>query len=196
MPGILTKPKATACTSARLPLIELSQFTSKDFDRGASKLKEGLWILVKCVFFLNPLPLPSRLRCTLLRLFGAKVGKNVVIRSRANISFPWRLTIGNNTWIGEQVEILTLAPVTVGSNVCISQRAFLCTGSHDFRSASFDLITRPISIEDHSWIASSSFIAPGVTVERGAMVGAGVTVTTDVPAGSRLIPATPHIKLP
>ena len=152
-------------------------------------------MLVKCAFFLNPIPLPSQLRCTLLRLFGANVGKSVVIRSRTNITFPWRLSIGDHSWIGEQVEILSLAPVKIGSHVCISQRAFLCTGSHDFRSPGFNLITRPITIEDHSWIAANAFICHGVTIGERAMVGAGVTVTSDVPGGVRLLPATPRIEI-
>lgn len=176
--------------------IDLSQYTSGDFCRGASRFKEALWVLVKCIFFLSPLPLPSSFRCRLLRLFGAKVGAGVVIRSRTNISFPWRLTIGDHTWIGEQVEILSLAQVTIGSHACISQRAYLCTGSHDFRSPDFALITRPIVIDDHSWIAGNAFVCAGVTVGKGAMVGAGVTVTADVPAGARLLPATPRLQMP
>ena len=196
MPPVLTEAPNVRSFPTGKTGIDLASFTTGEFDRGASRLKEGLWVLIKCAFFLNPLPLPSRLRCILLRLFGAKVGKGVVIRSRTNFTFPWRLTIGNYTWIGEQVEILSLAPVTIGSNVCISQRAYLCTGSHDFHSGGFDLITRPICIEDRSWIAASAFICPGVTIAEGSMVGAGVTVTRDVPMGARLLPGEPRLQTP
>ena len=196
MPRLLANPEHVidAYPSDRTP-IDLSRYTSCNFDRGASRIKEALWVLVKCTFFLNPLPLPSGLRCRLLRLFGATVGKGVVIRSRTNVSFPWRLSIGDHSWIGEQVEILSLAQVRIGSHVCISQRAYLCTGSHNFRSAGFSLVTRPITVEDHSWVAANAFICPGVTIGERSMVGAGVTVTSDVPAGVRLIAAEPRIEI-
>jgi putative colanic acid biosynthesis acetyltransferase WcaF len=196
MPDLLTQPgKAIAAPYSGQRPIDLSQYTSGNFDRGASRFKEALWVLVKCAFFLNPLPLPSKLRCTLLRLFGATIGKGVVIRSRTNITFPWRLSIGDHSWIGEQVEILSLAPVQIGSHVCVSQCAYLCTGSHDFRSPRFNLITRPITIEDHSWVAANAFICPGVTIGERTMVGAGVTVTSNIPAGVRLLPAEPRIEI-
>ena len=75
-------------------------------------------------------------------------------------------------WIGDEVLILSLAPVKIGSNVCISQRAFLCTGSHDFRSEGFDLITKPIEIGDGCWLAACAFVGPGATVSAGTMVKA------------------------
>jgi putative colanic acid biosynthesis acetyltransferase WcaF len=164
--------------------MDLSQYSTRSFDRGASRLKEGLWHLMKIVFFQNPLPMPSRLRVTLLRLFGARVGKRVVIRANVNITFPWRLVMRDHVWIGEEVTILSLAPVAVGSNVCISQRAYLCTGSHEYRADTFDLVTRPITVESETWIAAQAFIGPGVTVGRGSVVSAGSVVLRDVPAGA------------
>ena len=192
MPAILTETRTEAREPGwkPAPRIDLSTFSSRAFDRGAGRLKEAVWILVKCAFFLNPLPLPSMLRVWILRRFGATVGEGVVIRSRTNITFPWKLSIGDHVWIGEEVAILSLAPVTIGSHVCISQRAFLCTGSHDFNVTTFDLITRPIVINDHSWVAAGAFVAPGVTVGEGSMVGAGVTVIQDVAEQTRLVPAS------
>lgn len=108
-----------------------------------------------------------------MRCFGAKVGTGVVIRSRVNITFPWKLEIGDHVWIGDEVLVLSLDRVVIGSNVCISQRAFLCTGSHDFRKATFDLITEPIEIGDGCWIAACAFIGPGAVVPAGTMVKAG-----------------------
>jgi len=104
----------------------------------------------------------------------------VVIRARVNITFPWRLEIGDHSWIGEEVIILNLAPVRIGLHCCLSQRAFLCTGSHDFHAAAFNLITAPITIADRSWIAATCFVAPGVTVGPDAMTAAGSVVTRDV----------------
>ncbi|HEY9011011.1 MAG TPA: hypothetical protein VIN06_08325, partial [Devosia sp.] len=128
--------------------LRLDRYDNSGFDRGAGRIKEGLWVLCKCAFFLNPFPWPSALRTTLLRFFGAKLGQGVVVRSGANITFPWRFTTGDHVWIGEDVLVLSLAPVTLGSNVCLSQRAFLCSGSHAWRRETFDLRTRPIVVGD------------------------------------------------
>jgi putative colanic acid biosynthesis acetyltransferase WcaF len=116
-----------------------------------------------------------------LRAFGAKIGRNVVIRANVNVSFPWRLVVGDHVWIGEDVGILTLAPVAIESNVCISQRAYLCTGSHDFRREDFKLQLAPITVREGSWIAAASFIAPGVEIGSGAIVSAGVVFESVAP---------------
>ena len=162
--------------------MELKGYTVGDFDRGASRFKEIVWITVKCVFFQTILPWPSALRVMFLRFFGARVGAGVVVRGNVNVTFPWRLTIGDYVWLGEEVLILSLAPVTIESNVCISQRAFLCTGSHDFRSPGFSLVTKPITVRSGSWIAAQTFIGPGVEIGAGSMVAAGGVVTENVPA--------------
>jgi len=166
-------------------MIDLSRYTTGGFQRGASPLKEAAWWAVRALFFQTPLPWPSALRVALLRLFGATVGEGVVIRSQVNITFPWRFSAGNHVWIGEEVLILSLAQVTIESNCCISQRAFLCTGSHDFSSPVFSLRTSAITIREGSWVAASAFIAPGVQVGPGSMVAAGSVVLADV--GPRVI---------
>jgi putative colanic acid biosynthesis acetyltransferase WcaF len=152
-----------------------------DFDRGAPRWKEALWGLVRILFFLSPWPWPSAFKAALLRSFGAEIGRGVVIRPRVHITFPWRLKVGDHSWIGEEVLILNLAPVHIGAHCCLSQRAFLCTGSHDFRAASFPLVTAPIQILDRSWIAAGCFVAPGLTVGPDAMASAGSVVTRDIP---------------
>ncbi len=164
--------------------MHLDRYDNSDFKRGASKFKEAAWILCKCLFFLSPLPWPSLLRVSLLRLFGAKVGIQNVIRSGVNISFPWRFVSGDHVWIGEDAAILTLAMVTLGSHVCISQKAYLCTGSHDWRKDTFDLITRPIVVEDECWVAAQAFVGAGVTVGRGSVVSAGAVAMKSIPPDS------------
>jgi putative colanic acid biosynthesis acetyltransferase WcaF len=154
--------------------------TKANFDRGAPRWCEASWTVIKNIFFLTGWPWPSFWRSLLLRLFGAQVGAGVLIRSRVNITFPWRLVVGDHSWLGEDVIILNLAPVHIGAHCCISQRAFLCTGSHNFQAASFNLVTHPITIADRSWIAAMCFVAPGVTVGPDAMAAAGSIVTRDV----------------
>ena len=157
--------------------IRLDQFSIGDFDRGASRVKELTWMCVKAFVLQFHFPLPSSFRAFVLRCFGAKVGKGVVIRSGVNITYPWKLTLGDHCWIGEDVLILSLAHVTIGEHCCISQRVFLCTGSHDFSKTTFDLIARPIVIEPSCWIAACAFVGPGSIVPAGTMIKANATVT-------------------
>jgi putative colanic acid biosynthesis acetyltransferase WcaF len=162
--------------------MKLEMYDNSDFDRGALGWKRGLWVIVRCVFFQNPCPWGSAFRSALLRAFGAKIGKGVGIGSNVNISFPWRLVVGDHVWMGDDVGILSLAQVTIESNVCVARRSFLCTGSHDVRREDFKLEVAPILIRTGSWIAIGSLILPGVTIGEGAVVSAGSVVLKDVPA--------------
>lgn len=174
--------------------MQLEHFDNSGFDRGASLLKEALWCFVKVLFFASVFPIPSVVKVFLLRCFGARIGRRVVIRSQVNISFPWRLEMGDHVWIGDEVMILSLAQVTIQSNVCISQRAFLCTGSHNWRSESFELIAKPITLEESCWVAANVFIGPGVTLHKGTICSAGSVVLRDAGPSQILIgnPAVPH----
>jgi putative colanic acid biosynthesis acetyltransferase WcaF len=167
-----------------IPPRDLSAFSAAGFDRGASRLKEALWFLTRWAFFDTSFPWPSALRRALLRLFGAKIGSGVVIRAKVNVTFPWRFTAGDHVWLGEEVLILSLAPVTLENSVCLSQRAFLCTGSHDYRKPAFDLITKPITIRTGAWVAAQAFIAPGVEIGSGAVIGAGAVVLESIAPGA------------
>jgi putative colanic acid biosynthesis acetyltransferase WcaF len=162
--------------------MNLRNYTVAGFDRGASKWLELLWIFLRWAFFMTPIPYPSSLKAALLRSCGAKVGRRVVIRSLVNISFPWRLEIGDDVWIGDGVWILSLARVTVESNVCISQRSYLCSGTHDYRKDTFDLITKPIRIREGSWIASGALVGPGVEVGPNSVISAGSVALRNVAA--------------
>ena len=162
--------------------INLGIYDSSNFDLGAPRWKRGLWVLVSGIFFQNPYPRRSRIRSALLRAFGAKIGKGFRIGSNVNISFPWRLAVGDHVWIGDDVGILSLAQVTIESYVCVARRCYLCTGSHDFRREDFDLKVAPIVICKGSWIAIGSLILAGVTIGEGAVVSAGSVVLKDVPA--------------
>lgn len=119
-------------------------------------------------------------RRLLLKAFGAKIGTGVIIKPKVRIKFPWRLEIGDHSWIGEDAWIDNLALVKIGSNACISQGAYLCTGSHDWSSPTFDLIVKPITIADGAWVAAKSTVGPGVTVGEGAVLGLGSTTSKDL----------------
>jgi putative colanic acid biosynthesis acetyltransferase WcaF len=160
--------------------VDLSSFSTGQFERGASKLKELLWLFVSLgLFELCPLKL-SVLKAAVLRWFGASVGRGVVIKPQVKITFPWKLTLGDYVWLGEECWLLNLAPITIEDNVCISQRAFLCTGNHDYTSPRFDLITKPIRVENGAWIGASSFVGPGVVVGTHAVLTAGSIATRDL----------------
>ena len=112
--------------------------------------------------------------------WGRKIGKGVRIKPGVRVKFPWRLSVGEHTWLGEDVWIDNLAEVEIGAHCCISQGAYLCTGSHDWSSDTFDLITKPIVIRDHAWIAARSTVAPGVTIGEGAVLGLGSMASGDL----------------
>lgn len=154
----------------------------KGLNRGRPRWFEALWYAVKCALFLSAWPIPSSFKCQVLRLFGARIGKGVVIKPRVNIHLPWKLQIGDFSWIGEEVFILNFEPVVIGSHCCVSQRAFLCTGNHDFRRPEMPYRNLPITIADGAWVGAQAFVAPGVVIETEAVITAGSIVTRTQPA--------------
>jgi putative colanic acid biosynthesis acetyltransferase WcaF len=130
---------------------------------GASKFKQVCWYFTNVLVLKNSLLPGSGIRVFFLRLFGARVGRGVVIKPGVNIKFPWKLTIGDHSWVGEKVWIDNLASVSIGRSACVSQGAVLLTGNHDYKKTTFDLIIAPIIIEDGVWIGASAMVCPGVT---------------------------------
>ena len=159
---------------------DLQSFQNKNFDRGASKLKELLWMIVSRLFFSHSLALWNGSKIWWLKIFGAKVGKGVVIKPSVQIKFPWKLEVGNHVWIGEKAWIDNLAQVTIANNVCISQEAYLLTGNHNYKKASFDLITKPIVLKEGCWVGARSVVCPGVIVKAGAVLTVGSIATHDL----------------
>ena len=160
--------------------VDLDTFSTGSFERGAGPLKEALWLVLSRVLF-QWCPFSfSALKCAVLRWFGASVGQGVVIKPEVKITFPWKLRIGDHAWLGQECWLLNLAPIEIGSNVCISQRAFLCTGNHNYRSPSFDLITKPIRVEPGAWIGAAAFVGPGVMVGNHAVLTAGSVAIQDL----------------
>lgn len=146
-------------------------------------------MLVQWLFVRSWLP-GSRYRCWLLSCFGAEVGRGVVIKPGMRVKFPWKLTLGNYVWLGEEVWIDNLAPVRIGNHVCLSQGAYLCTGSHNWSSDTFDLIAHPITVEDRAWVCARVVVGPGVVIGEGAIVSLGSVATKDVPP-SHIVSGSP-----
>lgn len=162
--------------------VRLKTFNTGNFDKGAGYPKIIIWYLINALIVRaswNPF---MRIKIILLRLFGAKIGKGLIIKNNVCIKFPWKLTIGDNVWLGEQVWIDNLDNVTIGDNVCISQGALLLTGNHDYTLTSFDYRNAPISIEDGAWIGAKSVVCPGVTVKSHAILTVGSIATKNMDA--------------
>lgn len=136
-----------------------------------------MWYAINYIVFNSAFFPFNGFKSFLLRLFGAKIGRNNTIKPRVIIKFPWKLSTGDNVWIGEGVLIDNLAQVNVGNNVCISQNALLETGNHNYKRENFELITSPVTIEDESWIAASSVVCPGTTIKRGTVICAGTVIS-------------------
>ena len=160
---------------------DLSTYNNSWYQPG-SRVKRLMWYFVNELFFKSSLLPISKLKVFLLRLFGAKIGKGVVIKQNVNIKYPWMLSIDDHCWIGEAVWIDNLANVTIESNVCLSQGAFLLCGNHDYTTKSFDLIVKPIVLKQGAWIGAKSIVGPGVTVFEHAILSVGSTTSSDLEA--------------
>lgn len=163
-------------------VINLSEAPGERATWGRARPVVYLWAAAELVFVSNPWQVSSKLRVAVLRLFGAKIGDGVIFRPRTRVKFPWKLSLGDNSWIGEGVWIHNQDQVDIGQNVVISQETMITTGSHALRK-NMALVTRPIVIEDGAWITSRCFVTGGVTVGRSSVVEPLSLVSQDVPAG-------------
>lgn len=159
----------------------LANFNNDWYEPGAGFIKRISWFFVNAVFFSTHFPVNSA-KIFFLKLFGAKVGKGVIIKPRVNIKYPWKLHIGNYVWIGENVWIDNLAKVEIGNNVCISQGAFLLTGNHNYKMSSFDLITGEIVLEEGVWIGAKSTVCPGIKCFSHSVLSVGSVASTNLEA--------------
>src|ERR1044072_2865282 len=123
-------------------------------DIGAGKIKQIVWYFVNIIFFKNSFNVISSIKVSLLKMFGAKIGKGVVIKPVVNIKYPWKLQIGDHSWIGEEVWVDNLSEVIIGKSVSLSKGALLRTGSHAHTRTTFDFISYPINLEDGVWIGA------------------------------------------
>jgi putative colanic acid biosynthesis acetyltransferase WcaF len=173
---------------------DLSAYNNSPFQPGGSTLKRLLWFYMNAIFLKSSLLRSSRLKVFCLRLFGAKIGNGVIIKPGVNVKYAWHLRIGNHSWIGENVWIDCLVPVTIGSNVCLSQGAVLLTGSHDYKKSAFDLITAGITLEDGVWIGAGAIINLGVTAAPHAVLTSGSVATKNMDTYS-IYQGNPAVKI-
>ncbi|EPF15775.1 MULTISPECIES: colanic acid biosynthesis acetyltransferase WcaF [Cedecea] len=173
---------------------ELSGFSVPRGFRGAGGIKVQLWWAVQATLFAWSPQVLYPWRAFLLRLFGAKVGKKVVIRPSVKITYPWKLTLGDHAWVGDDAVLYTLGEIVVGANSVVSQKCYLCTGSHDYMSKHFDITQAPIVIGEKCWLATDVFVSPGVTIGDGCVVGARSSVYKSLPANA-ICRGNPAVKI-
>ena len=162
---------------------DLSLFRMPAEFRGRNPILVQIWWIVRDTLFRMSPQVFYGWRNFLLRLFGAKIGRKVQIRSTTRVTYPWKLTIGDYVWVGDDCVFYTLGEIVLGSHVAIAHDVYFCTGLHDYTRLDFPIGQKPVHIEDEVWIPNDVFIGPGVTVHRGAIIGARSTVLSDMPEG-------------
>jgi putative colanic acid biosynthesis acetyltransferase WcaF len=164
---------------------ELRSLRYRNDFSSASLLRRFVWEVVWLLAF-RPTPRWALhgWRRFLLRSFGAQVGMGCRIAPSCRVWAPWNLVMGEYSALGDGVDCYSMDRITIGSKVAVSQRSFLCAGSHDVRTLDRPLVTGPIVIENHAWIAAESFVHPSVVIREGAVIGARSVVLKDMPAWS------------
>ena len=175
------------CVSGAKSNRSLAASRRRSYDKGRGFPTQALWVATSTLVF-TQVWCPNWLRCAILRSFGAQIGEGVLIKHRVIVHWPWKLSIGNNSWIGTGTELYNLENIVIGSDVCISQRVYLCTGSHDRRSQSFEFDNGPIVLENGVWLCVRTTVLRGVTIGANSVVGATSLVSRDVPPDSIVRP--------
>lgn len=159
--------------------VRLETFRNDWYAPGRGLLSRVMWVIVNGAFFLTWFPWPSSLKARLLRLFGAQVGRGIVIKPRVNIKYPWNLTIGDHAWIGEGAWLDSLGKIAIGESACLSQGCTIETGNHDWARSTFDLIVKDVVVEAGAWAAVKSLLLPGSRLASHAILGAGSVLSGD-----------------
>jgi len=162
----------------------LKNFELPNNFRGKNIFIVQLWYIVQFLFIRCSPQIFYRWRVWIFRLFGAKIGSHVRIRPSVKVVYPWKLKIGDNSWIGDNVYLYSLGEIEIRKNVVISQNSYICTGSHDHSSENFDIYAKKILIHDSVWIATDVFVGPGITVGNGTVIGARSSVFHDMPSNA------------
>ena len=175
---------SAAVTRRRITGVDLARYAAPIIPGNRSVAWRIAWHLVSALVFQSALVLPSRWKAAVLRCFGARIGTGPVIKARVSVKYPWFLELGDHVWLGEGVWIDNHTTVAVGSDVCISQGAYLFTGNHDWNDPRFRFFCEPITVGDGAWLGAKAIICPGSVLARLSVVGAGVVWRgTTAPAG-------------
>ena len=161
---------------------DLSVYDNSWYHPGRIIFIRLLWLIVNTLVLQNPLNFSSSLKVIFLKLFGAKIGKKVVIKPAVNVKYPWRLSIGDFSWVGENVWIDNLDDIVIGKNCCISQGALLLCGNHNYKKPTFDLIIGKISLGDGCWIGAKAVVCPGVNCGEHAVLSVNSVATSNLEA--------------
>lgn len=162
---------------------DLSAFVLPSDFRGRSAFVVQLWWAVQATLFKGSPQFAYGFRRFLLRIFGARVGRGVIIRPSVTVTYPWKVSIGDFAWVGDDVVLYSLGEIEIGMNAVVSQRSYLCTGDHDYTQVDFPIRGRKITIGDQAWVAADVFVAPDVLIGAGSVIGARSTVLSDMPPG-------------
>jgi len=161
----------------------LQEFKVPQDFRGRSKITTQIWWIIESTLFRMSPQVLYGWRRFLLRLFGAKIGKGVLIRSSVKCTYPWKVSIGDYSWIGENSVLYSLGNIHIGNNVAIAHGVYFNTGFHNYKENSFDIASKPILVEDEVWITNDVYISPGVIIGKGCVIGARSSVYKNMPKG-------------
>lgn len=160
-------------TRPEKPWMDLARYRKPALPGDRGRGWKAAWHLCSLLLFQSGLALPSALRAAVLRAFGARVGRGLVMRARVTVKYPWFLDLGDHVWIGEGVWIDNHCTVRLGGDVCVSQGAYLFTGNHDYAVPDFAFFARPVTVEDGVWIGARAVVCPGTHLQAGVVLAAG-----------------------
>jgi putative colanic acid biosynthesis acetyltransferase WcaF len=171
----------------------LAAYNNHWYNPGRNVLVRLIWHCASSAFVNSAFPF-SGFKIFVLRTFGASIGKGVVVKPNVNVKYPWRLKVGDYTWIGENVWIDNLTDVTIGSNCCLSQGSFILTGNHDYSKTTFDLKVKPVTMEDGTWLGAKAVLCPGVTMHSHSVLAVGSVATSGLESYS-IYQGVPAVKV-
>lgn len=154
-----------------------------NWSRGNSFLYESLWVMIFQPIVSSFLP-GSYWRRIVLTFFGAKLGKSIRLNIGLKVKFPWKLVIGDYSWIGENTWIDNIEFVRISDNVCVSQGVYFCTGNHNYKKPTFDFFASSIKVDSHAWIGAKSIIGPGYKIGKGSVITMGSVIKENIPPGT------------
>jgi len=181
LPTVSAEPARTNHPQSFASPVDLSISDNSGYTVGRSTIVWALWYFIGSPLFKSYYLPFSSLKKSILSLFGASIGVGVYLKPGIKVKFPWRLSVGEHSWIGEDVWIDNMAHVTIGSNACVSQGSYICTGNHNWSSRNMKLFTKPVRIENGAWVAARSTVCPGITIGEAAILTASSVAGKSIP---------------